>query len=178
MTEQKEIAKIVMMIAAAYPNFNLSEMTVEVYFQVLKDVPADLLKAATMQAISEPGRKFAPSVGEIRGSVAEIIRRSSGMPSSYEAWQEVLYQARKTGHAGKPDFSHPMVHKVVQIFGWRELCLSENSVADRARFIDAYEQISSKDLIETMTLPDVKNYIDRKANNEIKLLAEQLDINE
>ena len=171
MAEQREVAQIVAMIAAAYPNFNLSEMTVEVYFQILKDIPTDMLKAATMQAISEPGRKFAPSVGEIRGAVAEIVRTASGVPSSYEAWKEVLDQVRKTGHVGKPVFSHPLVHKAVQVFGWRELCLSENVVSDRARFIEAYEQLSSRNLTEMMTLPVVKNYIEFKAGEEVRLLA-------
>lgn len=177
MAEQREVAQIVAMIAAAYPNFNLSEMTVEVYFQTLKDIPTEMLKAATMQAISEPGRKFAPSVGEIRGTVAEIVRRSSGVPSSYEAWKEVLDQARITGHSGKPVFSHPLVSKIVQVFGWRQLCLSENQVADRARFIEAYEQLSLHDLAEMMTLPVVKNYIENKAGNEIRLLLNKLGDN-
>lgn len=37
-------------------------------------------------------------------------------------------------------FPDPLVGKLVRAFGWRDLCLSENAVADRARFIPAYEQ--------------------------------------
>jgi len=174
MAEKLEIAQIVATIGAAYPNFNFSEMTVEVYFQTLKDLPNDMLKMATLQAISEPGRKFAPSVGEIRGSVSEIMRRASETPSSYEAWEEVLKEIRRVGHSGTPVYSNPLIEKTVRVFGWRNLCLSENVVSDRARFIEAYEQFLAKHEAEAITLPAVQKYIENKAKTDMKLLANKL----
>lgn len=172
MAEKMDVAQVVAMLTAAYPNFNISEITIDVYYETLKDIPADMLKAAAMQAISEPGRKFAPSVGEIRGAVVEIMRKAEGTPGSYEAWQEVVEQMRMTGHTGKPIFSHPLILRTVRVFGWRELCLSENPVADRARFVEAFEQLSKKETADMAMLPAVKAYIETRAGQDMKLLAD------
>ena len=174
MATEEQTAVLVAMIGAAYPNFKATEMTLDVYYQTLKDLDYDLLKAATLHAIAQPRRAFAPSVGEIRGAVSDILQQSSHMPSSFEAWNEFLQQARAVGHMGTPEFSHPLVAKTVKVLGWRELCLSENQVADRARFIQAYEQLAERASRDMVMLPSVKGYIDNTASDAIKLLADKM----
>jgi hypothetical protein len=165
----EDVAQIVAVISAAYPNFNPSEQTVEIYFQCLNDIPTELLKAATLQAVSEAGRKFAPSVGEIRGTVAEIRRNIVNVPSSYQAWQEVQTQINDNGgEYGKPVWSHPLVEQTVNALGWRNLRMSENSTADRARFLQAYDQLQDRMEREEMMLPAVRGYIE---TNGGKLLS-------
>lgn len=178
MADKKEIAQIVGVISAAYPNFSPTPQTVEVYYQCLNDLPVDELKAATLQCISELGRKFAPSVGELRGAVAEIRKSSMNTPSAYEAWQEVLQQMSAVGSYGIPEFSSPLIQRVVRSLGWRNLCLSENQTADRARFLQAYEQVLERATHENMLLPEVRNYIEARggvlldSGAQIKQLAE------
>ena len=171
----EDIALIVSVISVAYPNFSPSENTVEVYYQTLKDIDAELLKAATLQAVSEPGRKFAPSVGEIRGTIIEIRKATNGIPDSYQAWTEVKRAMVDVGSYRNPEFSNPAIVETVQAFGWKNLCLSENEVADRAHFIKAYEQIVKRIEADANYLPEVRGYIEEnKANVNIKLLAEKL----
>jgi len=51
-----------------------------------------------------------------------------------------MRQAQLVGRTGKPDLQHERVYAAVQgIGGWYELCSSENSGADRAAFMKAYE---------------------------------------
>jgi len=161
MADEKDVMGIVAIICAAYPNFTPTEHTVDVYYETLKDIPADLLKAATMQSISETGRKFAPSVGELRGAVAEIRNVVRGVPSSYQAWQETLSQICDVGSYGNPEFTSPLIAETVRLIGWRNLCMSENQVADRARFIQAYEQLSDRAARDEIMLPQVREYIER-----------------
>ncbi len=183
MAEYEDIAQIVSVISAAFPlTFNPTELTVETYFQMLQDVPADELKAATLHCIGELGRKFGPSVGEIRGMVAELRKLISNTPSSYEAWQEVIEQMQiNGGDFGKPVWTHPLVERAVRILGWRNLRLSEDMTADRARFIGAYEQLLTRSTNEEMMLPEVRGYIESKGGvlrlapaSQIKLLADKL----
>ena len=47
MSTQIEVAQIVAMIGSAYPNFSPAKETTGVYYELLKDLPIDLLKAAT-----------------------------------------------------------------------------------------------------------------------------------
>ena len=182
MASERDVAEIVAIISAAYPNFNPTKHTVEVYYQTLKDIPTDLLRSATLQAISENGRKFAPSVGELRGTVADIQRAVSGTPTSYQAWQEVQRQMVETGSYGEPEWSHPLVAETVRVLGWRNLCLSEHQVADRARVVQAYEQLSRRYEIEAMMLPEVLSYIEANGGKllapaeQVKVLADRLGV--
>jgi hypothetical protein len=159
---QIEIAQVVAIISAAYPNFSPTKETIEVYYQTLQDLNFDELKAATMQSISEAGRKFAPSVGELRGAVLSIRKRIAGVPSSYQAWQEVLKQISENGgDFGKPVWSNQIVKQAVDALGWRNLRMSEDQTQDRARFIMAYDQLLQRAGEDEIALPAVKAYMEQ-----------------
>lgn len=162
MCEQKDIAKMVAVMSAAYPAWQVNEYTIEVYFQDLRDLPADLLLAAATKARANMNRNmaFAPSTGEIRQAAAEIIKTVHGIPSSFQAWQEVTRAMLEVGSYRTPAFSSPLITAAVNTLGWRNLCLSDNSVADRARFIQAYEQLASREELEMMEPPQVRQYIE------------------
>ncbi len=161
MANFEDIAEIVALLAAAYPNWNATEYTAEVYYQDLMDIPADELKIAAKHCRSEAGRKFAPSVGEIRGAVAELRGYSSNMPTAYQAWQEVQTQLSDNGgDFGNPVWSNPVVERTVKAIGWRNLRMSEDPISDRARFIQCYEQFSDRAKNDEMLLPEVRGYIE------------------
>lgn len=177
-----DIAQIISIMSAAFPNWHPTELTAEVFFQTLSDIPTDELKAATLHCITENGRKFAPSVGELRGAVQELRGYVSNLPTSYQAWQEVLRQIADVGYYGTPSWSHPIVEKAVRAMGWRDLCMSENAVADRARFIQCYEQFAERAARDDMLLPEVRGYIEMNGAqvlapaDQMKLLSEKLSV--
>ena len=180
MATEKEIAQIIGLISAAYPNWSPTDLTAEVYYQVLHDLDAEELKAAALQCVSENGRKFAPSVGELRGAVADLRRAYLNIPSAYSAWQEVLQQITDVGSYRTPQFTHPLIDRAVRSLGWRNICLSENSVADRARFLQFYEQLQHRAETEDMMIPQVRGYIEANggifldAPSQMKELAARL----
>lgn len=181
MADKFDIASILAVIAVAYPNFAVTEQTTEVYLQILSDIPADELKAAALHCISESGRKFAPSVGELRGAVQELRGFSNNMPSSFEAWQEVGKQISiNGGDFGKPVWSHPVVQKTVEAIGWRNLRMSEDQTADRARFIQCYEQFRERAQKENIMLPEVRGFLESNGArleapaDQIKRLTERM----
>lgn len=160
MATEKDIAGIVAQLSAAYPNWNVTPFTVEVYYQDLKDIPSEELFMAAQNCRSEAGRKFAPSVGELRGAVMELRRASMNIPSAYDAWQEVLRGMLERIGYDAPEWSNPLVAKAVKSLGWRNLCMSENQTADRARFIQAYEQLMERAEKEQMLIPEVREYLE------------------
>ena len=174
MAEPRDIDQIINMFEAAFPNFKPRELTREVYWQTLQDIPSDELKAAVLHCVTESGRAFAPSIGEIRGAVSDLRRAASNVPSAYDGWQEVCHQMRDTGSYGVPAFSSPLIERVVKNLGWRNLCLSENQVADRARFVQAYEQLMERATTEDMMLPEVKGYIETHGGNLLEAPADQI----
>lgn len=180
MANMRTIAEIVAKLSAAYPNWNVSEYTVEVYYQDLHDIPDEELQIAAQHCRAESGRKFAPSTGELRGAVAELRQMSTNVPTSFQAWQEVLQQIVAVGSYGTPAFSNPVVDRAVRALGWRQLCLSEDPISDRARFIQCYEQLLERALTEEMLIPEVRGYLEFNGAkllspmSQMKLLSEKL----
>ncbi|RMD57454.1 hypothetical protein D6833_13885 [Candidatus Parcubacteria bacterium] len=150
-----EILNVLHKLALVYPQQEVPEETVEMYVRLLDDLPVDALRAAALQLATTS--KWFPTVAEIREAAFALMEHQSGLPSAYEAWQEVMRQAFEVGHTGKPQFSHPAIMEAVKaIGGWRYVCMSTNQVADRARFVDAYEQLVQRARYKERMLPAVK----------------------
>jgi hypothetical protein len=181
MATPNDIQQIINMFLAAFPNYKPTDMTPEIFFQTLQDIPSEELKVAVLNCLTEAGRAFAPSIGEIRGAVANLRRTAANVPSSYEAWQEVLTQMSiNGGDYGTPVWSHPLVERVVRQLGWRNLRMSEDQTADRARFVQAYDQLLNRAMSEETMLPEVKGYIQSQggqlldAPSQVKQLSSRL----
>ena len=176
MATQKDIAKLIAVLSAAFPNWSANEFTAEVYYQDLKEYPSDILEAAATMCRTEPGRRFAPSVGEILGAVAEIKRQVDGIPSQFEAWEDLIkagrglkrYQQKIDGEdfivEERYKFLHPLVKTVAEQLGWPDRFPGSSSeeMADRAHYYKAYEAALSKHLRGEVTPTAVKAYIQEK----------------
>ena len=160
MATNVEITKALKVLAAAYPRFELPQATENIYQRLLADLDFDILKAATLQCASMC--IFFPTVAEIRNAAVEIITMAEGIPSSLEAWGEIIREIKRVGADGFPTFTHLFIDQVVRDFNWGCLCVSENSIADRARVMDAYEKIVKKSLREKQMLPEVLSIVDKR----------------
>ena len=63
--------------------------TVNLFFAVLGDLPADMAKAATIQYLSE-GNPFFPMPGVLRDKAMDLQLLALGLPTAGEAWGMVL----------------------------------------------------------------------------------------
>lgn len=176
MCQPVDIEQIINMLEIAFPNFHPkdADKTRELYWQTLRDIPTDELKAAVLNCLTEAGRAFAPSVGEIRGAVANLRSMSSNVPSSYQAWEEVRIFIRDNSYYVEPHWSHPLIEKTVRLFGLENLRQSENGMSDRMRFIQCFEQLVERAMSDEMLLPEVHGYLEI---NGAKLLAPLDSIN-
>ncbi len=158
MTPQ-EAQQVVTLLIAAFP-VQLAKLdreqqldTFRVYRSMLVDLDFTRVDGAVRRLLATA--RFMPTIAEIRaavGVVAHGVKRSGA-----EAWGDVHAAMRKYGSHRSPgvdfDFDDPIVTRLVRAFGWFDLCRSENATADRARFIDAYEQIESTERTEAAVLP-------------------------
>lgn len=178
MATKQDIAKLIVLLSAAFPNWTPNEYTTEVYYQDLQDIPTEELFVAAQHCRSEAGRKFAPSTGEIRGTVSELRKMSSNLPSSFQAWEEVQRNLIENGgDFGTPVWTHVIVEQAVRSIGWRNIRMSENPTADRARFLQAYDQLTERAAKENMLIPDVRGFLESNgaqlsAPIQIKALAD------
>lgn len=175
------ILECLQLLVAAYPRQELPNKTIDVYEAGLSDIDPSLLKAAVLQCIS--GSKWFPTIAELRQAAASLIGRANGEMLPGEAWEHVTRKFRQGyGHNRVPDFSdQPLVAKTLQaIGGWHYLCLSENVIADRARFLQIYEAYQQRQADDAMMLPVVNEFVAHlQAGNggvspKVKLLAAKM----
>ena len=158
-----EFGKALAVLEDAYPRYTLEPRVVRTYYAILGDLDSDLLKAATLQIASE-ARPFFPAPGEIRQCAFDLVDRQAGIPTAWDAWAEVSKRFGTHGHARLPEFSHPLIKSAVDgVGGWRELCMSTNAVADRARFAQAYETLAKRGRAQARMLPEVHEVVKRLA---------------
>lgn len=167
MASKSDVSDILKMLLVAYHGrFKLGdsdedrELVIQTWYAFIHDIPGSLLKAAVARFISTASHNFPPTISEIRQQAAEIARQSRNIPTPEEAWGLVREQMVEVGSYKTPHFDYSILAKVVRRFGWRNLCLSENEVADRAHFMRAYESALKEDQITLRQAPLVTEYIE------------------
>lgn len=177
-----ESAKIVAVLLAAFPSAKTTSGTEALYESMLLPLEYAVVNAAVASIIATTRFPTLPTVGEIRATCLELQagpRRAGG-----DAWGEVRRAIQTKGAYRMPgrdlEFSEPLTARAVDALGWQELCLSEMQSADRARFIELYEQLATSARKESATsqLPAVKAYRELQAarRGEVQGIGELLKL--
>lgn len=166
----KEGLKVLSVLTAAYPQQKVEDETLKLYLRFLADIPFQYGQAAALNLIAES--KWFPTVADLRKEAVSLMPQGQ-LPSSAEAWSEVLDQIRKNGIYAAPEFSHPAIQKSVNAIGWRSLCLmNEGSSTDRAHFLKMYDSFAHQEQKQLLQIPESKLLIGDAAR---MLLAEEND---
>lgn len=173
MANKQDITEILMILQTAYPQTEMGDYTPQLYLELLQDIPGDILKQAVLHHVSRS--PWYPKVSEIRRSAVELQINAPAIPNAYEAWQMVCTAIVKYGRYGRPQFDHPMVEKTVDVMGWVNLCMSTNQVADRARFVDAYESLKEREIENATILPQVKDLANKLSSSVRAELPEEVE---
>lgn len=142
MTEPQAL-KLVAVLLAGFPTTKASPETVQVYARMLADLEYVVANAAVERLTATS--KWFPAVAEVREACMAL---AVGEPAAGgDAWGAVLAAIRHWGAYRTPgkdfEFPDPLVLHCVRSLGWQELCRSENQVADRARFVELYDQLAA-----------------------------------
>ncbi|WP_235912641.1 replicative helicase loader/inhibitor [Velocimicrobium porci] len=140
-----EFATIASAIKAAYPNANLmpDKRSKEIWYTMLSDLDYVVCMTAIKEHIST--NRFPPSIAEIREQCANIA--IGKVPDWGEGWEQVEKAIRSCGMYQEEEALKRMDETTkicVKRLGWKNICLSENIVADRANFRMIYEQIVNR----------------------------------
>lgn len=137
-----QVAKLVAVLLSAYPHVRTNEGTSMAYERMLADLDHGAAQAAIERLLSSC--KFLPTIAEIR-ETALAITVGEQKPGG-EAWGSVLRAMKREGAYRSPGidfvFADSVTAECVAALDWKELCLSENTVADRARFIELYDRLA------------------------------------
>lgn len=168
-----ELEYVLGQLFSAYANTRVDEGTVAIYTRLLADIPPADLQTVVDQCIASS--KFLPTVAEIREQWYLLTSRL-GQPSATEGWADVLRQIRAVGYIGKPTFGNPITEAVVKAIGWRELCASENIVADRAHFMRMYDQLVARGEQVQGLLPQSLEMAEQRIGTGLQPIAKLLPI--
>lgn len=159
MTKQ-EVAKLLAFVTATYPNVDISDATVEAWYELLGDLPWEVVVAATKKVLAEQEIPCLPAVGKIRQAATNIAL--PGLLSPAEAWATVSRAIRKYGYYRQKEglaSLPPQVRQAAECIGWRELCLAEDVEVVRAQFMRVYEQYATRKREEVMIPAPVREMI-------------------
>ena len=124
MATQADISKVIARLSAAFPNWNLSKYTMQVYFEDLQDIPADELEEAARACRMQDGRSFAPTIGELR-----------------EAWQ-IYREQRATKHSNKQLTGPEPVYVPMPQYCIDELDAFFKAKGHRSKYREFYQHVS------------------------------------
>lgn len=139
---------------------------IEVYYDLLSDLPLDVLKAAVKRALCESRFPTVPPVGTIRALAAELSAPARALLWP-EAWELARAAVRRFG-AARPTRPHaerealaslpPAVAHAARAVGWLALCDAAEGDLDtlRAQFRDAYGTLRGRDEREGLLPPALR----------------------
>lgn len=151
--QKSEAKKIVATLAANYApqlarlGIEQVRQMAEICADMLQDLEFDVVKAAAERLMASS--EFMPTIAAIRSAALSITdgpQRPGG-----DAWGDVLKAVSRFGIYRTPSFDDPVVARCVRQLGWTEVCNSTNRPADRARFIELYDQLKSHERVDKLT---------------------------
>ena len=164
MTKQEFATLVVAMQAMHGEDFIGTEQALDVWYALLHDLDYQILSKALQQYMLT--NKFKPTVAELREIYAELV--SPTISDWSEDWEKV---SRTIGHYGMYQEEAAMesfdevTKEVVKRLGFQNICLSENIVADRARFVEIYQDIQRRKRTEVnvgSALPNLREMVQNR----------------
>jgi len=155
---EEEVAKLLAVLAAAYPNFEVNEMKHKVWFEMLKDIDYKVAQVAVRKIILE--NTFPPAIAEVRKACAELTMPQ--IPDAGMAWGEAVRAIRYYGIYREKEALRsmsPLTAQAVRYIGWQEICSSTEPGVARGHFLRIYEQLARRKQQDAMLPADLKEGI-------------------
>ena len=144
-----------------YPREQLlpNDKAMELWYQQLKDIPYEIAEITLQRWVST--NRWSPSIADIREHAAMI--RCGEKPLWSDGWEEVLKAIRYFGSYRETEALQsmsPITRQVVKRLGFRNLCMAEDIMADRANFRMIYEQIADREQTAKQLSPGLTQLIE------------------
>ena len=155
----REFTKIMAFISAAIDK-PIARATIDAYYEMLKDMPADLALASAKKVIGSDEYPVLPTIGKIRKAAQDLCQMDR--LSAPEAWGLVLKAVHRYGYYGEAEAMASLpdnVGAVAQMMGWGEICHSDKPDVLRAQFMRMYETVEVRQQERDMLPDDVKKVV-------------------
>ena len=179
MATNQTIALLMAEISTLYPAlFPVTRETAAIWRSYLEDIPDDLLMNALRHYIATAKDNYPPSVPALRRAAGDLQARAAGLPTSAEAWGAIMDSFRRTSFHQPELLENPIVKQAIRCMGGLSVIgMSENLPAERARFLQFYDELRDRALSDAAELPQVTAYVDAKrleVSGQVKALSDKL----
>ena len=143
--DKREFATFAAALKTYYPKENLlpNSQAMELWYRQLQDIPYIVAEAALQKWVAT--QKWSPSIAEIRAMAITVTAGEKLLWS--DGWEQVQTAIRKYGSYNIPaamESFDDVTRQTVKRLGFRELCMSENPMQDRANFRDIFNMIAER----------------------------------
>lgn len=149
-----EISKLFAVLSAAYAKFEVDDIKLQLWYEMLADIPYSMAKLVVKKHICES--PYPPTISDIRGTVVEITCREIYELDAGSAWGEVMKCIRNYGIYNPEEALASMSKRtaeVVRRISWREICQSENLSVVRGQFVKIFEILEKRER-KNMLIPE------------------------
>lgn len=152
-----------------YPREQLlpSLESMEMWYRELADIPYPVAEAALRKYVAT--NKFSPTIEDIREMAATV--ENGDKPLWSDGWDQVLRSVRKYGSYRPVEAMESMdeiTREAVRRLGYKELCMSENIMAERAQFRMIFEQIVDRRQTNSQISVNLAQLIEGIQNNRLE----------
>ncbi len=168
MASYQEVGKVLGVLAAAYPNYQLRKETIDAYAEDFADTDPDVLAAAAKQSRREC--EFFPTIAALTKRVQMIERLARGPGhDAAEAWRKaceaIRFNERGVGYWHSKELCEPIAIKAAEAFGLTRIAvrLEENAGTDFAQFRDTYNSFTNRQAELERLHPAVRVQIEQLA---------------
>jgi len=153
-----EVAKVLAVIAAAYPGFEVDEIRHKTWVRMLGDLEYAVADIAVERHCKLS--RFAPSIADIREQAVAALHpdRITGA----ESWGEFIAGIRRYGYnrQGEAFASfHPETRQVAGLIGWYDSCMAEELGVLRGQFLRMFDQLKERNNREAILTSDPRGEI-------------------
>ena len=148
------------------------EDSIKIWYRLLQDIPYEVANIAIQRHMMT--NKFPPTIAEIREQAALSVNNELNSDWG-QSWEQVCRAIRTYGLWGTEEAFASMddiTRQCVKRLGWKELCMSENPMQDRANFRMIFEELKLKTKQESALPLNVKESI-AKLQSKQKMIGER-----
>ena len=159
--DKKEFSIFASALRTYYPREKLlpNEPAMELWYNQLKDIPYNVAEATLNKWVAT--EKWSPSIADIRKTASEMV---NGVTDDWgKGWEQVEKAIRYYGQYREAEALADMddlTRRTVERLGFKNICVSENIIADRANFRTIYEQLAQRKETEQVVPATLKALID------------------
>lgn len=149
---KQEFKKIADAIRTYYPRENPfpNKAAYQLWYEEFKELSYEAAVAGLRRHVNTS--KWCPTIAELKEA---IVTNVAGSKDWGEAWNECIRAINRYGQYQEEEALEsmsPMTRQIVKRLGYRDLCLSENQMQDRANFRMVFDQVVSNEY-EKAALP-------------------------